>query len=119
MDIVALRHGHKARACSMDKNSMDMQQRHAAWICIKNLQLEHEVETGTCSMVKRHGQTADVDMRHGHEAWTCSIGIKKEHAEWTCTMENNMDMQHRHSTQHQLGHAALTWSCNIDMDMQH
>jgi hypothetical protein len=49
----------------------------------------------------------------GLEAWAWTIGHTEcTHAAWTWRCSMDMDMQHEY------GDAAWTWRCSMDMDMQ-
>ncbi len=55
---------------------------------------------------------AGIQHSHAHAAWKRTTG----HAALTWTCSINMHMQRGHGHGH--GHAAWTWACSINMDMQ-
>ncbi len=81
-----------------------------------------------------------VQLRHKHSvwSWTCNMDIDIQYGHWhatrrrTCSTERDMLHQHGYAAidmalwhwptvviQHQHGNAALTWTCSINVDMQH
>jgi hypothetical protein len=53
--------------------------------------------------------TCSIDMLYGHEALACTMGMHHGHAARTGSME----------MEHGRGLAAWTWTCSMDVDLQH
>ncbi len=117
--------------------SKDMEQLHAAWICIwlavrtcsvdMSMRCRHTA-SAWCEFVAR---TCTRDMQRGEAAFTCSLNMQQGHATKRCSMEKQQShaartctkgMQQGHATktcsmEKQQSHAA--WTCSKGMQQGH